>query len=233
VDKTISLVINARFQSTRIPNKLLRNFSGTCLLEIALNRLLQIKSYPVFLAAADQIIINLYKEKYKDTSIQLLIRTPEAVQKGFNDYRIAWKHYELVPTDFIFCANPCLPFIKVGTYEKAIDYFMSDDKLKTLTSVKSSSNTFFDNDFRLINDKTDVIRSTSEYKVYEIAHAFHIFDKEYFMENGKFWDYTPGNPGFFEIDRNESIDVDEPLDFIMAEKLYEQFGPNLDLNNFR
>jgi len=233
MNRTVDIVINARTASTRIPNKLLRNFCDTNLISIALDRLSQLKEYNCYLAVADQSLIDLYKEKYSDTHIQLLLRSPEAVTRGFNDYSVAWEHYTRVKGSHILCMNPCLPFTKPSTYRNAIQYFLDNSHLKTLTSVKSSENLFFYGN-KIMNAPLDgSVRTVENTKIYEMAHAFHIFDKEYFMKTGNFWDYTENNPGLFEISKIESIDIDEPLDFIIAEKLYKSFGNKIDISNWK
>ena len=233
MDRNVDIVINARTASTRIPNKLLRNFCDTNLISIALDRLLQLKEYNCYLAVADQPLIDLYEEKYADTHIKLLLRSPEAVTKGFNDYSIAWEHYTRVNASHVMCMNPCLPFTQPSTYKNAIKYFLKNDNIKTLTSVKSSENLFFCGN-KIINAPSDgLVRTVENTKMYEMAHAFHIFDKEYFMNTGNFWDYTKNNPGLFEISQIESIDIDEPLDFIIAEKLYKSFGNKIDISNWK
>jgi len=227
MDRNVSIVINARTQSTRIPNKLLRSFAGTNLLTIALNKLSHTVSVPTYLAAADQEIIDLYK-KYKYSRIKLLKRRPEAVEKGLNDYKIAWEHYGWIDTPYILCMNPCLPFTKMSTYLKAIEYFKNNTELKTMTSVKSSQNIFFNSDLQLINQlENTAIRTQDNKKVYEMAHVFHIFDKKFYLNNGYFWDYDKNDPYLYEVPKEETIDVDDPLDFIIAEKLYMEFKGDL------
>jgi len=233
MDKTVDIVINARTASSRITNKLLRNFCGTNLISIALDRLSQLKEYNCYLAVADQPLIDLYEEKYADTHIKLLLRNPAAVTRGLNDYSVAWEHYTRVNASHVMCMNPCLPFTQPSTYRKAIQHFLANDNLKTLTSVKSSENLFFC-DNKIINAPKDgSVRTVQNTKVYEMAHAFHIFDKEYFMSTGNFWDYSENNPGFFEISQIESIDIDEPLDFIIAEKLYQSFGNTINISEWK
>ena len=53
-----------------------------------------------------------------------------------------------------------------------------------------------------------------------MAHAFHIFDRDYFMEHEHFWDWSENNPSLYEIPDIEAIDIDEPVDFLEAEMLY-------------
>lgn len=232
-NKTISIVINARTSSSRIQNKLLRPFCGNNLIGLALDKMLEMKEWNCYFAVADKDLIDFYNKNYQNTNIKLLLRNPQAVTKGFNDYAVAWEHYNRVESSHIFCMNPCLPFIKVETYISAIKCVIGNDEIKTLTSVKSSENLFFYKN-KIVNAPTGgMIRTVKNEKMYEMAHAFHIFDKDFFVKNNFFWDYSDNNPYLFEIDRLESFDIDEPVDFIVAEALYEKFDKELDLSHWK
>ena len=230
--KEISIVINARVKSTRVPNKLLRKFGNTCLLYLSLEKLTNnFNNFNCYLAAADDEIISLYNNNFKDTHVNLLIRTPESVAKGLNDYRVAWEHYSRIPTDYIMWINPCAPFVLPGTYKNAIDYFINNINIKTMTSIKKIDNMFLDEQFMPLNFQTgSAIRTQMNKSIYEWSHLFHFFDKEYFLNNGLFWDYSENNPSYYEVSSIESFDVDEPIDFAVAESLYEKYGTKLGDN---
>ena len=119
--KTISIVINARTQSTRVPNKLLRNFAGSSLIDILLNKIEQVTFIDKkYLATSEQILADKIK-KYK--TLRLLKRSPAATQKGVNPLEITFGHYKDVETNYILVVNPCLPFLSVDTLYKAFEYF--------------------------------------------------------------------------------------------------------------
>ena len=227
--RDVSFVVNARTKSTRIENKILRPFSddGLCLLEIALNRLASIDGYPCYLAAVDKEIIELYEQKYSDTNIILLKRDKDSVKKGVHPYNVSFKHYGDVSTPYVMPVNACFPFVRAETYIEAAEYFKASD-FKTMTSVKSSKNIFYDKLFNMVNGTSGPINTQRKESVYEMAHVFHVFDVKSFMETGEFWDNEPLNPGFYTMDNPvENIDIDEPLDFIMAQQLYNFCGGDI------
>ena len=230
--REISIVVNARVKSTRVPNKLLRKFGDTCLLSLSLEKLANnFNDFNCYLAAADDEIISLYNNNFKSTDINLLIRTPESVAKGLNDYRIAWEHYSRIPTGYIMWINPCAPFVLPGTYKNAIDYFVNNNDIKTMTSVKKIDNMFLDENKLPLNFQAgSAVRTQMNKSIYEWSHLFHFFDKEYFLNNGLFWDYSENNPSYYEVSSIESFDVDEPIDFAVAESLYEKYELRLGEN---
>ena len=121
--KNISIVINARTQSTRVPNKLIRKFSNSTLLDIALKKMDQMTFFDHrFLAVAEEDLMNI-GSKYKH--VEILNRDISAVKKGVNPLELTFEHYLKIPTEYIFVFNPCLPCINISTIKMAFDYFQN------------------------------------------------------------------------------------------------------------
>ena len=132
--KSISIVINARLGSTRVKNKLMRPFSGSSLIEIALEKLNNMYFFENrYLAVAEEPLIALAK-KYQN--INVLKRHSEAVLPGVNPQSVTFAHYLEVPSDYIFVFNPCLPMIRVETIKSAYDYFQSTNYKSYTSSVE-------------------------------------------------------------------------------------------------
>ena len=200
---------------------MLRPFAGTCLLDIALTKLINVKTnFPKFLAAADKEIIDVYENNYS-RELGLLKRDPSTVllKKDINKQNLTFEHYKKINTPFIMSINACCPFFKEEKIEEALNIFV-DSNMKTMTTVRESKNIFFDEHFKPINQNGVVIASVGNSPLYEMAHVFHVFDKDFFIENGYFWDYSNNNPGFFKVSKEESLDIDEPIDFQICESLY-------------
>ena len=146
--KTVAVIINARLASSRCPQKLIKPFCDTTLLDIALSKLAEIKVDEKYLAAGDKEIIDLYS-KYSNR-VGLLRRDADAVAPGEHPHSVSFRHYTVPNTSHVFIMNPCLPFVKKKTYQSAIDHFKSDDSIRTLTSVIEFKDIFFDESNQII-----------------------------------------------------------------------------------
>lgn len=213
MDREVSVVINARVGSTRVPRKLIRPFADTTLLDIALEKLSRMNVKHKFLAACDSEIIKLWL-KYQP-KVPLLTRNEASVSPGTHDYRVSFAHYLAMPTRYVMSMNPCLPFTKVETYERAIEAFKASD-CTTMTSVVRRNNIFFDVNARALNASA-FVDTQHQSAIFETAHMFHIFDVDYFRETGAFWDYTAGHPHIYEVPADECPDVDRPHEFEFCE----------------
>lgn len=218
--RNVSIVVNARLQSSRLPRKMVRPFGDTCLLKISLERLANTNVKNKYFAAIEPELLEIYRPF--ENEIKLLNRSPESVKPSSNplDFSVSFAHYKDIADDYIMSANACLPFVKTETYENAIKFFVESD-CRTLTAVKKSGNIFFDKNkkpINLSNSRNATTQGNAE--VYEMAHIFHIFDKHQFIRDGYFWDYSYGNPEFYEVSHRECFDVDTMEEFDICEKLY-------------
>lgn len=226
----IAVIINARIQSTRVKNKLLRSFYNTTLLEIALDKLSKINNCNErYLAACDKEIISLYSKHSNEVS--LLERKPESVVKGQISHLVAFEHFKKVKSTYIMILNPCHPFTTVDLYKNAIEYFFTNN-LTSLTSVSEKNNIYFNDRFEAINLSNKKEVSTQNQKnIYEMAHVFHIFNKNNFIQNGILWNFTKGDPSCFVVNKKEALDIDDELDFLISELLYINEKTNIISSN--
>ena len=197
--KSISAVINARLQSTRIPRKLLRSFAGESLLEIALAKLNRMDFFEKrYLAVAEEELKALVP-RYEN--VELLPREEAAVKKGVNPQTVTFGHYLRVPTDYIMMFNPCLPFVKVETIRQAYETFQATP---------------------ITNIDPQVSDPTQGEVFYKCIHAFHIINKEFFRTHGYSWTFTPHDPHCIEIPMDVAVDIDTELEFNFAEFFYKK-----------
>lgn len=218
--KSISAVINARLQSTRVSRKLVRPFAGVTLLDIALARLNQIDFFDHRYLAVAEEELNAFADKYEN--IEILHRDLAAVRKGVNPQSVTFAHYLKVPSDHIFVLNPCLPLVSVETIRKAFDYFQSTH-YPSYTSVIPTTDWYFDDQSNLLTRYSSENGTTQKQPIfYKAAHAFHIVDKSLFREHGYHWSFTKNDPHCIEIPESEAIDVDTELEFQFAEFFYAQ-----------
>jgi CMP-N-acetylneuraminic acid synthetase len=230
--KKIAVVINARVHSTRVSCKLIRPFGDSTLLDIALNKLVKIEADEKYIAACEDDIISIY-ERYKD-NVDLILREKESVKKGENPHLVSFAHYGKTKSKWIMVMNPCLPFTTVNTYNSAINYFKHEHNIKTATSVVKDNNMYFNSSFQPINLKDkDFISSRNTVPIYKMANVYHIIDRDYFLSNGKFWNYSTNNPKFILVDPFECFDIDTQKEFDFCNKLYNSVGMNYGKNNSR
>ena len=222
--KSIALVVNARLDSTRVPNKMIRPFAGTTLIDIALNKLNVLSQLNIFdgpyLAAYDKEL--LYKCSSDYDYVKIIERGEEEVSKGIVDVETRFKYFQYIESDYVMLLNPCCPLVSELTILKAYYYFQDNDH-KSYTSAIKTRDWIFDMDSTAITrtDSSNVATNKGDY-FYKATHMFHIIDRKRFIDTGKIWTFTEDDPHCVLVPENEFYDVDTEDEFHMTEFAYKR-----------
>ena len=217
--KTISVLINARLQSTRISNKLVRPFAGTSLIDIALGKLDVMNFFAHrYLCVAEEPLRTLGK-KYQN--IEILDRDLDAVKPGYGNHKIIYAHYGRVESDFIFWLNPCHPLLSIDTVKRAVETFHNTD-FNSYTAVVSTKEWLFDiNGNPVTNEDHSTLSTNHSPEFYKATHSFHIFNKAFFLKRFNVWAMERDDPYLVKIPEEENFDCDTPVQFETAQAVYK------------
>jgi CMP-N-acetylneuraminic acid synthetase len=217
---TISVLVNARTQSSRLPRKLLQPFAGTTLIDIALEKLDRMDFFAHrYLGVAED---ELKARAGGLRNIEILERDANAVAPGYNDHRKVYAHYARIESDYIFWLNACHPLIGIDTLRRAHDHVLETGH-NSYTSVVPTTDWIFDAAGNPVtNTRPSMLSTAHSPTFYRVAHAFHVFRKDFFLKDYVPWTLTPGDPALFEIPQEESYDVNDQLEFDVAEAAYKR-----------
>lgn len=230
MDKSIAIIIHARKQSTRCPNKHLRDIGGTTLIDIAIqnvSRLVNVEE--TYLAAYDKEL----KEKAIG-KIKILDRDYAAVAPGNASHEIMYAHLKNVKSKYIINYNPCQPFLDVKHLQEVIDWFKSS-KEDSFITVKQKRNFFWNPDLTPSNFvEGDRLSTTAGPFLYEATHSLVGYKKDYMLTNWQLFPNTLNNPYPFVIEWPEEnlVDVDTELDFKIVKSLFRE-RPKHTLDTWR
>lgn len=224
--KETLFVIQSRTQSTRVQNKMLRPFAGSCLFEIAIKKILQSSIIPkdnFYLSIMDDELIEIAK-KY---NVNYFIRSEESTQEPVTLPKVL-EWYDKLPFKHYVHINACNPLLKIETIDKFIEQFINSDcrgqfgvfekKTFLFSSKGKMLNKFHGDDKHLATLETKFTETC-----YEAAHSLYAgamkdIGSDIYMGTFK----EKGDPSFFIIDEKECFDIDWPWQFELAEKLYTQ-----------
>ena len=214
----IAAVINARLKSSRLPRKMLLPFAGRTLIDIALEKLSGMHFFAgrYFGVAEDELAERLPAA----SGVTLLRRDPAAVEPGYNGNKKVFEHYQAIDAEYIFWLNACTPLLKAETIKKAYDLVIST-RYNSYTSVVDCRDWIFDeNGLPVTNLKQDMISTAHSRKFFRVAHAFHVVRKSFFMNGFIPWTLTQHDPELVHIPEAESYDINDELEFQVAEGAY-------------
>ena len=155
----------------------------------------------------------------KDYGVEYHMREPYYASSEASNSDFHGHIAEVTETDSIFLAPVCSPFVSVESHEKAIDYYLNND-FDSVTSVTEVKNhLWLDN--KPLNYSLDSIPNSQDLpNVERLNYGISIITKKSMLKNRSL---IGDNPGFYELDHFESIDVDTPFDFFIAEQIHKNY----------
>lgn len=218
---TITALLPMKGNSERVKNKNMRDFNGKPLYHAIVKTLLNVEYI-------DKIVINTDSEIIASDAIKnfgdkiTIINRPENIIGDFvsmNDI-IAYDLSQ-VEGQYFLQTHSTNPMLTANTLKNAIEFYFNNlDLYDSIFSVTKVQTRFYDTNSKPINhDLNNLIRTQDIPPFYEENSNFYIFSKESFKNSGN--KRIGLKPKMFETNKLESIDIDEPEDFILAEILYK------------
>lgn len=219
----IKALIFMKYFSERVPNKNIKSFCNKPLFHWILKRLEASKYINEIIINTDSEIIA--EEATKNFKVTIHMR-PEYLLAIESNEANQIIEYDLSVSDGEYflqthCTNPLL---KTETIDNAIEEFFSKNSRKnndSLISVSAVKKRLYWENGKAINHTPDLLIKTQNLPtVYEENSCIYIFSKQTFLQRKNRIGY---NPLFYMMDPRESIDIDDEVDFILAESMMNIF----------
>lgn len=213
--KVIALV-PMKGHSERVPNKNMRDFCGKPLYHWVMESLLGSKHVECVVINTDSEVIA--RDALDNFERVKIIERPEAIRGDYvpmNDI-IAYDLTQ-VESEYFLQTHSTNPLLTIETINKAIErYFGNLETYDSLFSVTRHQTRLYWSDGRPINhNPQELIRTQDLEPVYEENSNIYIFSKMSFAKNEN--KRIGMHPMLFEMDKIEAMDIDEEIDFKLAE----------------
>ena len=215
----LTAVVAVRKGSQRIPNKNITPFGDSNLLEMKLNLLKKIETIDEIVVNSDCEDMLAIGEKY---GCLIHKREDHYASSIVNNSDFHEHIAKVTDTDFIFLAPTCSPFVSAESHYHAIDYFL-DNNYDSLTSVDIIKNHLWLNKKPLNYSLDNIPNSQDLPNVERLNYGISIITRESMLKNRSL---IGDNPGFYKLDHFESVDVDTPFDFFIAEQIQNKYFKN-------
>ena len=215
----IVAIIPIRKNSQRVKNKNFKKFyKNKSLLEIKINQLKKIREI-------DQIVISSDSKKAEKIAKKFKVSFHKR-KKFFASSKCSGSDFfhnlatSINGEYLMYC--PCTsPIIKVSTYKKFIKkFYNSKNKFDSLNSV-SSLNTFMWKGNKSLNYNSLKAPNSQNLpkNYYELTFGLNIISRDKMI---KLRNIVGNKPKFMILDKAESTDIDDELDFFLAQALYKK-----------
>jgi CMP-N-acetylneuraminic acid synthetase len=219
--KKIKLLLPMKGNSERVPNKNLKLFNGKPLFHIIMDKLVGSRYI-------NKVIINTDSDLIAESAINTyqdfvsIHKRPKNIQGDFVSMnKIIEYDLNNSDSDIYIQAHSTSPLLSIKRLDSAIEKMISKSTgFDSIFSVTKIQTRFYDKKGIPFNhDPKELLRTQDLEPLFEENSNFYIFTKDSFKNaNNK---RIGLNPLMFEVDKIEAIDIDEPSDFIIAEKLHK------------
>lgn len=215
----IAALVPMRHNSERVKQKNYRDFNGKPLFHWILETLLSCPSISEVYVDTDSPVIKEEAPKVGDR-VYIIDRPKELCGGDVPMNDILLYDVELVEADYYIQTHTTNPLLSKVTIEKAIGEFLKHDACDSLFGVTKMHSRFWDEHSKPINHNVDVLARTQDLPaVFEENSNIYIFTKD-ILKNRR--NRIGNRPFMFEINKMEAWDIDEELDFTLAELIHKQ-----------
>lgn len=208
--------------SERVPNKNLKNFNGKPLYHWIMETLLKSRYI-------DEVIINTDSEKIKQDSahfgerVKIIDRPQEIIGDFVSMNKIIGYDLSQTQADIYLQTHSTNPLLKVESIDHAIEKmkeFLETQEYDSIFSVTKLQTRLYKEDGSAFNhNPKELLRTQDLEPLFEENSNFYIFTKDSFKNSDE--KRIGVKPYMFITDKTESVDIDEPADFAIAEALHK------------
>ncbi|MBE0577394.1 MAG: acylneuraminate cytidylyltransferase family protein [Desulfuromonadales bacterium] len=207
-----------RHSSERVPGKNYRMFAGKPLFHHVVGSFMACPEI-------DEVVIDTDSQMIMDDAAShfptaRVLKRPEHLRDAAIPMNAVLLHTtKQIVADFYLQSHSTNPLLSSTTTSCAIQCFLKNlDKFDSLFSVKRLQTRLWDASGRPLNHNPDkLIRTQDLPPVFEENSCIYIFSRQTLEKRGN---RIGENPLLFEMDSIESLDIDEEVDFQIAELLF-------------
>ena len=216
MQKKVSALIAVRSGSVRVKNKNIRTFNESTLLELKIKQLQSVKEI-------NDVVVNSNSDEMlsiaKNLGAKTVKRDDYYASNTISMSSVFEDMAKNMDCENILYANCTNPLVSTNSYSDAIRIFLNNasayDSLVSCHDIKE----FLYLDGKALNyDPMNQPRSQDLPNVVALNFAISIISKSDMIKNRNI---IGMNPYFYKLNEVESLDIDTPLDFFIAEKLYQ------------
>jgi N-acylneuraminate cytidylyltransferase len=205
--------------SERVPQKNMRLFCGRPLFHWIMDSLVGCRYITEIIINTDSNEIAANAKEHFDATIHM--RPDHLLTITSNEaYQIMAHDLTLTEGDYFLQSHSTTPLVKSATFERAIESFFSQQEHDSLLSVTEVQNRYYWPDGQPVNHDPDALIRTQELPpLLEENSCIYIFSREVFIKRKNRIGYSPL---LYPTNPYESVDIDEMIDFDIAELLMQK-----------
>lgn len=214
--------VPVKLNNERLPGKNTKPFEGgQPLITYILQTLKQVE-------AVDEIYVYCSDESvkgYLPEGVQYLRRSPSLDSSSTLILEVLQSFARDVDADIYVLAHATAPFLSADSIRSGLEHIMDGSHDSALTVVKM--NEFLWKDGVPMYDRTRIPRTQDIGNLFAETTGLYIYPRDLILKDGR---RTGDNPYMIEVSRDEAVDINEPIDFEMAQLVFNRKKANGELD---
>tara|TARA_E500000331_G_scaffold327136_1_gene345817 strand:- start:29 stop:745 length:717 start_codon:yes stop_codon:yes gene_type:complete len=218
----VAVIIQARLCSERVPRKMIREFCGSSLFEIGIEKILASSVIP-----KENFYVSVYEDELKDIAVKhgvKIFHRSETSAKNDNSLQTIYEWHDKLPPQFkyVILVSACNPLLKTETIDGFFQAYV-DQEERGLMAVIDKRNYFW-------NDKGEmatpwpagqtIMNTKAVAPTYEAAHTMYGSRLDTIKDNIWMGTFGNGDPTLYVVPELEAFDIDYEWQFTLGEILY-------------
>ena len=203
----VAVVIQARLSSQRIPKKMIKNFAGTTLTDIFLEKIKRCNSFPksnFYLSVHEQELIDIGKKH----GVNIFYRSQESASSEGTPMSLMYEWHNKLDFKYVVLINACVPFLEPSTIDSFVDGYLNSTKTG-MFAVMEKKNYFWNNDGKLLTPLAeDVMNTKTVSKTFEAAHCLYASRLDTIKDGIWMGDFNNSEINLFPVSERECLDID-------------------------
>ncbi|MAH48859.1 hypothetical protein CMI37_23735 [Candidatus Pacearchaeota archaeon] len=218
--KDILFIIQARLNSQRVPNKMLRPFKGSNLFGMAMTKVLLSDYIP-----KENFYVSVHEQELIDEAdklgVNIFKRSHESANND-NDLKKIYEWHDKLPFKYVIKINSCSPLLKIDTINEFTRQFVKQEE-ENLFGVIEQKDYFWNKEGLMITpwpeDQT-IMNTKAVEPTYKAAHVLYASRMDIIKDYMFMGDFLEeGSIKLFPMNELEAFDIDYDWQFTLAENL--------------
>ena len=221
---SIAVIVQARLNSERVPQKMIRPFNGTTLFELVLDKLKASRyNLNIFASVYEKELVNIAKSK----KVNIYERSYESANNDNSLQKIYEWHSKLqeIGYQYVILVSGCNPLLKIETIDKFIEQFRSQEE-ENLFAVIEKKQYYWNKEGALITpwpQGQTIMNTKAVEPTFEAAHVLYASRLDIIKNNRWMGDFEKEKGiNLFPMDELEAFDIDYEWQFNLSELLLKK-----------
>ena len=218
----ILFVIQARLNSQRVPQKMIKDFNGTNLFSIAIDKVLDSEVIPkdnFYVSICEDELIEIANDK----GVNIYERSYESANND-NSLQKIYEWHDKLPFKYVVKINGCSPLLKTETIDGFVKQFVEQEE-ENLFGVIETKDYYWNKNGKSVTPwpENQTIMNTKAVEVtYKAAHTLYASRMDLIERNMFMGDFQKeGGIKLYPMDELECFDIDYEWQFKLGENIYE------------